>query len=188
VIPYSRALRRALDVSVLVVTLIVCAGPRDGRTQTSVVVDGGRASALKAQYPFIRFSVVTGGASIDVPLHSRPQPIRPAAGEGAPLIPAEALRLNGQRVSIRGYMVPLVADAQGVTAFILSASIDSCHFGLLGGMTEWIDVRIAGGARIPPAGLNPVTVFGTLNVGEAVRDGYVTSLYRLTADFVAIHQ
>src|SRR5919198_427564 len=128
--------------SALLALLVIGAVSWVVEAQTSIVVDGARASALKAQYPFVRFSVLTAGASIDVPLHSRPQPIRPVAGQGAPMIPAEARRLNGQRVSIRGYMVPLVADAHGVSAFILSASIDSCHFGLLGGMTEWIDVRL----------------------------------------------
>jgi hypothetical protein len=47
------------------------------------------------------------------------------AGRGAPFIRAEALGLNGQRVAIRGYVVPLVTDPYSVSASILSASIDS---------------------------------------------------------------
>lgn len=153
----------------------------------AVVVDSGEASRLKSQYPFVRFAVLTGDLPAAVPLHDRVLPLRPRPGEGARLITPDARAFHGKPVSIRGYMIPLAVDARGVHAFVLSSSIDSCHFGLVGGMNEWVDVRLAADARVPAAGLSPVTVFGTLDVGEQVQNGAVTSIYRMQAEFLAIH-
>lgn len=167
--------------------VLFCASSFD-QAWAQTLVDGARASQLKATYSFVRFSTLSSTQPADLPLHALPLPQRPRAGEGARAIPAEAMRLNGRPVSIRGYMVPLDATPAGVSSFILSSSIDSCHFGLLGGMTDWVHVKIRGNARIPSAGLNALTVFGTFQAGEEVEAGYVKTLYRLTADHVALQQ
>jgi hypothetical protein len=70
---------------------------------------------------------------------------------------------------------------------VLSASVDSCHFGVLGGPDEWIYVTMAGGTRIPRTGVSPVTIFGVLEVGEDVRSGVVDSLYRMRGERIAVH-
>jgi hypothetical protein len=177
--------RRSPVLASLIVLLGACSS---SPTYAQTLVDGPRASQLKVSYPFVRFSTLSTTEAVNLPLHALPLLPRLRAGEGARAIPGAAMRLNGRRVAIRGYMVPLDSTADGVSSFILSSSIDSCHFGLLGGMTDWVHVKVRGDVRIPSAGLSPITVFGIFSAGEEIEAGYVKTLYRLTADYVALYQ
>lgn len=151
----------------------------------SVVVPNDQINAVKREYPFVRFSQLT---HLDAPLpprHDQGSASRPAPA--ASLIPAGARAFHKQKVSIRGYVVPIDVDRRGISEFILSSNIDSCHFGVIGGPDEWIYVKMADDRRMPAPGTAPVTVFGVLDVGEDVKDGLVDSLYRMRVDRVALH-
>lgn len=151
----------------------------------SVVVPNDQINAVKREYPFVRFSQLT---HLDAPLpprHDQGSASRPAPV--ASLIPSAARAFHQQKVSIRGYVVPIDVDRNGISEFILSSNIDSCHFGVIGGPDEWIYVKMSGNRRMPAPGTAPVTVFGVLEVGEDVKDGLVDSLYRMRGDRVALH-
>ncbi|MGE3344293.1 MAG: DUF3299 domain-containing protein [Vicinamibacterales bacterium] len=151
----------------------------------SVVVPNDQINAVKREYPFVRFSQLT---HLDAPLpprHDQGSASRPAPA--ASRIPAGARAFHKQKVSIRGYVVPIDVDRRGISEFIQSSNIDSCHFGVIGGPDEWIYVKMADDRRMPAPGTAPVTVFGVLDVGEDVKDGLVDSLYRMRVDRVALH-
>jgi hypothetical protein len=101
-------------------------------------------------------------------------------------IPTEILAMNGKKVALSGYMLAFDFKDRGVTHFALGIA-DICHYGLSGSPNQWIEVRMARGKKSSHANFNRITVLGTLHVGEVLRDGYVDSFYRLTADAVAIH-
>jgi hypothetical protein len=155
--------------------------------QRQVLVPASEINALKREYTFIRFSqLTTSMMPVAPPRHDLGNAPKPASAAQS-LIPPDARAWKGRRVSIRGYVVPVDVDRSGIREFVLSASVDSCHFGVLGGPDEWIYVTMAEGTRIPGTGVSPVTIFGVLDVGEDVRGGVVDSLYRMRGERIAVH-
>jgi hypothetical protein len=102
-------------------------------------------------------------------------------------VPKEILALNGKKVAVRGFMLAFDFKERGVTHFAVSSQ-DICHYGLSGMPNDWIDVKVTSGKKVRPANFNPVEVFGTLQVGEVVKNGYVESFYRMTADSLTIYE
>ncbi|MCI0387667.1 MAG: DUF3299 domain-containing protein [Acidobacteria bacterium] len=96
-------------------------------------------------------------------------------------IPDDIKALNGRKVSVSGFMMPINADPEGATEFVLNGNYDMCGFGGPVSMNEWMLVKYVGKGKVPYTHL-PMTVFGTLEVGEEYRDGRVYSLYRLQAN------
>jgi hypothetical protein len=114
-----------------------------------------------------------------------PDPFDPAPRSGSNEIPAAIKALNGKLVSIEGFMLPLDLNPDGVSQFMLNASIDMCYFGAPVRMNEWILVKMKGGTRAKFTHL-ALNVKGRLAVGEEMKNGRVASLYRLEADSAEI--
>lgn len=119
-----------------------------------------------------------------------PPELRVGAGEalGPSAFPPAVAALDGRAVEVRGY--PVVVDLEGdsVRGFLLSRFPPGCCFGAVPVPDEWLDVRGAAdtdwGDLVP---VSPVTVRGTLEVGERIdADGFVLSLYRLV-DAAPVH-
>jgi len=97
-------------------------------------------------------------------------------------IPEKIKQLNGQKVSITGFMMPVRVDDQGfVEEFALNGNYDMCFYGAPSQINQWVHVKMQPGAKARFSH-NPTTVSGTLEVGELVEDEQVISLYRLTGD------
>jgi hypothetical protein len=86
---------------------------------------------------------------------------------------------------VRGYVLPVDVNSDGVATFILTSSIDSCHWGMTGLPHEWVLVQVTGGARVPFLKYQPVTVFGRLSVEPQWRGGRLIGLYSLAAEYLA---
>jgi hypothetical protein len=110
-----------------------------------------------------------------------PDPFDPTPRKLQNTIPGAIKALDGKLVAIEGFMLPLDLNPQGVSVFMLNASIDMCYFGAPVRINEWILVTMKGGKRAPFTHL-ATTVKGKLSVGEQIRNGRVGSLYRLEAD------
>jgi hypothetical protein len=153
------------------------------------VIPAERAAAMRAQYPYVRFSQLS---EFEVPpLAEDVFKLSPhaatASNDRTLALPPEVKALDGHAVSVRGYMLPIDVDGGKVTSFILTATIDSCHFGMIGQANEWIMVKMAPGRHVPfPKGA-PITVFGRLSVAPQMAGGGLSQLYQLTADAIAIH-
>lgn len=98
--------------------------------------------------------------------------------------PLEVIELAGRDVELEGFMIPFEYDDRGIVSFTLVRDQAQCCFGASPQLNHWIEVRMRGDERSEPFGMDPIFVRGTLQVGEAVEDGYVTSIYRVTADQV----
>ncbi len=114
-----------------------------------------------------------------------PDPLDPKPVSVANVIPASVKALHGKMVSVDGFMLPLDLNQEGVSLFMLNASIDMCYFGAPVRMNEWILVRMKAGKRAKFTHLGMI-VKGRLEVGEEMKNGRVASLYRLEADSVEI--
>jgi len=149
------------------------------------VISFDRASQLaKTTYPFTRFSTL---ASFTVPFmdfySSDPKAAPPRQ---ALEIPREVQALNGKTIAGSGYMLPIDVKPEGVSKFILTPTIDSCHWGAIGLANEWVMVEMAAGKRVPYARFQPVVMFGRLSLDPQWRGPALTSLYKLTADYILV--
>lgn len=116
---------------------------------------------------------------------------RPLPGEGPPTheLPAYVKVLNGQRVKLQGYMMPIEFDEQNVKSFAVLPHLASCCFGTAPKMNRWVfvttDTHTQNKYDEYESGI-PVIVYGTLSVGEKDSEDVGTSLYRLKADRVVV--
>lgn len=93
-------------------------------------------------------------------------------------LPAAVLRLDGQRVSVQGALLPL-EEVDGEVWYLLVESLWDCCFGKAPDLHQAVVARLHG--QSPRSG-QVVQVTGTLSVGEdRDADGYVSSVYRLDA-------
>jgi hypothetical protein len=135
-------------------------------------------------------TAVAAGAQSYQPIHfgqlsnydyELPDPLDPPATPIQNVIPPAVKSLNGRMVSLEGFMLPIDLTPEGVSMFMLNASIDMCYFGAPVRFNEWVMVRMKPGKRAKFTHL-ATTVKGRFEVGEDVRNGRVVSLYRLEAD------
>ena len=108
----------------------------------------------------------------------RPPGAKPATGEEQ--IPPAIKALNGRKVVIVGYMVPVKMDKGLVTELLLMRNTQACCFGAIPNMNEWVVVKTPQGVR--PLMDTPLSFYGDLKVGARFENGYITGLYELTAE------
>jgi hypothetical protein len=99
---------------------------------------------------------------------------------GEEQIPAVIKALNGRKVVIAGYMVPVKMDKGLVTELLLMRNTQACCFGAIPNMNEWVVVKMPQGVR--PLMDTPLFFYGQLKVGAQFESGYITGLYELTAE------
>lgn len=102
---------------------------------------------------------------------------------GADSIPESVRALNGQRVELVGYAIPIDIDEKGIRSFALLKDQLSCCFGQAPRMNHWVYVTVKGKA-LREIGFEPIRVVGTLAVGEYYEEAYLICIYRLSADNV----
>lgn len=100
-------------------------------------------------------------------------------------IPSKIRELDGEPVVVVGFMVPIEIDRKGnVESFALTVNQTFCCFGVPPAMNEWLMVEMEEGHSAPYTMDVPVAAYGMFHVGEEIEDGYVLSIYRMTADEV----
>lgn len=103
-----------------------------------------------------------------------------------PEIPGRVRELDGRSVAVTGYMLPLkVVGKDAVEEFLLLRSQALCCYGAVPEVNEWISVRMP---NEPAKSLmdRPVTVKGTLRVGEMREEGYLVGIYDMEGDSVEV--
>jgi hypothetical protein len=100
-------------------------------------------------------------------------------------IPAPVKALTGKKVAVQGFMVPVKVEKGATKQFLLVKDQSLCCFGRMPRMNEWVSVKMAGDKSARFIGDQPITVFGTLTVGEEYEKGEVLSIFRMEADDVA---
>ncbi len=95
-------------------------------------------------------------------------------------IPNDIKALNGKKISLSGFMMPIDEDPEGSREFVLNGNFDMCGFGGPTSINQWVVVKYTGNGRVPYTHL-PMTVFGELDVGEEYKDGNLFSIYRMKA-------
>lgn len=99
-------------------------------------------------------------------------------------IPPAVRALDGKKVVVRGFMMPIEMIRNETSVFLLVRNRLLCCFGMMVGINEWVHVRMADDKRVPWINDVPIAVYGTLRVREEVRDGMIMSLYRMEGEDV----
>ena len=145
--------------------------------EPEVVLEGGYLpDEIEEQYEWLEFTFLTS--------FEYPDLVELDAEEAPPEVPADVTELDGEMIAIEGFMNPLAFDREGVSQFALVNDPLNCCFGATPNMNHWIDVTLPEGERTAFYSLDPVAVYGKLEVGEAYEDGFVVSLFRMRADHV----
>lgn len=98
-------------------------------------------------------------------------------------IPEAVRALNGRRVEVAGYIMPIDIDERGVRSFALIKDQASCCFGQAPRINHWVYVTLKG-RPLREIDFEPKRVVGTLTVGEYYDQGYLVCLYRMTGEMV----
>ena len=138
-----------------------------------------------ATFQYLTFDTL-GGFLYDIPDPDAPKaPGVKSDEKPKDQIPAEIHALNGRKVVLQGYMVPFKVDAEGnVRKFLLVRNQNWCCYGVVPRMNEWVSVTLMNGLKTEVVQDVPLTVYGTLKVGEEIKDNYVVSVYRLEGERV----
>lgn len=161
-------------VTLVVMSVIEGAEPFDPGT----IVSTARFQEMGRHYRQVEFNVL---ASFEYGTLPGADPSRPVADS----VPREIQQLDGQRIGIVGFMLPVDFNGQGVTEFILNASYDMCYFGAPTTPNQFIVVKMKDGRRTRFVH-TPIVVFGTLRVAPERRNGRIVSLYQLEADGIGL--
>lgn len=97
-------------------------------------------------------------------------------------IPRAIAKLDGQKVAVAGYMLPLRVESGKITEFLVLRDQSLCCYGAVPKINEWISVRTPKGKGIPPAMDRKLTFYGVLKVGEIVENGYLVGIYEMDAE------
>ena len=106
------------------------------------------------------------------------------------LIPDNIRALNGKKVAIQGFVLPLDADKDGNQNLLLVDQIVTCMFCQGVRINEWVYVIVTGKpVKIKDEQYeDPFTVYGQLEVGEHYQDGQLLSIYQLKADGIQVEK
>lgn len=144
----------------------------------AVLAAASAAFAQKVQYKRLNWAVLS---SFDyVPPDSKAL----KSGTAVPrtdIFPEKVKALDGLPVIAEGFIIPLDVTPTGASMFVLNPDVDVCMFGIPPRLNDWVLVTMPPGERVMVSHL-PTTVKGRLFVGEEIRNGRVTSLFRIQAE------
>lgn len=107
---------------------------------------------------------------------------------GAELTIPEAVRqLDGKRIAIVGYLLPIELTGRKVTRFLVTDGSFGCCFVEAPAVNRYVDARTTPDGGLPVVPATACRLIGVLSVKEE-RDEYgcVTSVYRLAVDEIEI--
>ncbi len=104
-----------------------------------------------------------------------------------PTVPLGIQALDGQKISVVGFMIPMMVENNNARTFILAQSRATCCYGVVPRLNQWIYVAMDRGKTVEATMDVPVTVYGTFKV-ERKFDVQNTGwcLYRMTSEKVEL--
>lgn len=115
----------------------------------------------------------------------RPPPQPVAAGQPPPevlaQVPAAIRRLDGKKVVLTGYMLPLKLEQGLATEFFFLSSPTLCCYGVVPEVNEWMHVKMRK-EGLPAIQDVPMFLAGRLRVRARWEEGYLVGIYELESD------
>lgn len=153
----------------------------------------GATAAAPVEYPPLRLPTAQVAGHLDVGFDflggyafelTRDQAAAFAAEDAgavarvAEQIPELVRSLDGRKVLVTGFMLPMKMEGPLATEFLLVANSMLCCYGVVPPMNQWITVKMTG-KGLPPQQDVPLRIFGTLRVRPRIENGALAALYHL---------
>jgi hypothetical protein len=106
------------------------------------------------------------------------------AGLAMAQIPTGVRSLDGGKVVIEGFLLPVKMNNGLAVEFLLMRNQSMCCYGVAPKINEWITVQTKGDG-IKPVMDQPIAVAGVLHVGPVMENGSLAGIYRLDADKIS---
>jgi hypothetical protein len=100
------------------------------------------------------------------------------------VIPSHVKGLDGRKIAVTGFIMPLRLKKGLVTEFLLFKDQAACCFGPAAKMNHYVRVKMKTEGFPPSGTLVTYTAYGLLRVGEIKVQGYLTGIYELEAEKV----
>ena len=97
-------------------------------------------------------------------------------------IPESIKKFDGQKVALKGFMLPLKVEDGLITELLILRDQSLCCYGAVPKINEWVSVRMPGNKGVKPIMDVPVTIFGTLKVGEVLENSYLVGIYEMDGE------
>jgi hypothetical protein len=101
--------------------------------------------------------------------------------QSASQIPDTVRALDKKSIGLKGFMLPLKVEGGLVTELLIMRDQSMCCYGTVPKINEWVSVKMTG-KGVKPIMDQPVTMFGTLHVGEIRENGYLVGIYHLDGE------
>ena len=98
------------------------------------------------------------------------------------VIPKTVRIFDKKKVALKGYMLPLKVEDGKITELLILRDQSMCCYGAVPKINEWVSVRMPEGKGVKPIMDVPITIFGTLKVGEVLENGYLVGIYEMDGD------
>lgn len=98
------------------------------------------------------------------------------------VIPDSVRKFDKQKIALKGYMLPLKVEDGKITELLILRDQSMCCYGAVPKINEWVSVRMPKGRGVKPVMDVPVTIFGTLKVGEVLENGYLVGIYEMDGE------
>lgn len=101
-------------------------------------------------------------------------------------IPADIKALNLKNISLKGFMLPLKVEKGLVTEMLIMRDQSMCCYGTVPKINEWVSVRMKE-EGVKPIMDEAVTIYGKLQVGEVLENGYLVGIYEMAGQKMDDH-
>jgi len=148
-------------------------------TVVSTDIDGRPALVLGFE--------VLGGFSYELPtLPATPADAASTSNAAAAVpkknqIPTDIKALDGRRVTVTGYMIPIGLEDGRTRQFVLVRNLMSCCYGVPPNLNEFVLVTMTNEGVRPVMDV-PVSLVGKLKVGETYEDNFLVGIYQLDGE------
>jgi hypothetical protein len=106
------------------------------------------------------------------------------AALAAAQIPPGVRALDGNKVVLEGFLLPVTMNNGLAVEFLLMRNQSMCCYGVPPKINEWITVQ-ASGHGVKPVMDQPIAVAGVLRVAPILENGSLSGIYRLDADKIS---
>ncbi len=103
-------------------------------------------------------------------------------------ISSQIKAMNGKKVEIQGFMLPLDMSGDNLRTFMLLKDQMACCYGNIPRLNEWVYVRVPTKKKINIHQDVLVTLLGRLRVGAKFEGEVLTGIYHLELDRIQIDQ
>ncbi len=97
------------------------------------------------------------------------------------LIPERVKAFSEKRAAVRGFMLPLRVEGGLVKELLIMRDQSMCCYGVVPKINEWISVKMQG-KGVKAIMDQPVTLYGTIHIGEMRENGYLVGIFALDGE------